>query len=200
MPQARGALFGLTRKSGAAELARAALEAVGYQTRDLLEAMRRRLAGAAAADTVLRVDGGMAASDVTMQFVADILAAPVDRPGGHGDDRARRRLSGGLAAGLCPEPAGFAATVATRAPVRAAHGRSTRERKWAGWRDAVAPHLEPAVTRGLAAARRAPRFRFHAQSETDRTERSGMNRSAGATEIRTLDRSRSAAAGAASRA
>jgi glycerol kinase len=76
---ARGALYGLTRKSGVAELARATLEAVGYQTRDLLDAMRADWPGAGA-DTVLRVDGGMAASDLTMQFVADILAAPVDRP------------------------------------------------------------------------------------------------------------------------
>src|SRR5947208_5125605 len=76
--QARGALYGLTRNSGAAEIARAALEAVGYQTRDLLEAMRAEWPGAA--DTVLRVDGGMTASEVTMQFLADILAAPVDRP------------------------------------------------------------------------------------------------------------------------
>src|SRR5215216_5154595 len=66
---ARGAVFGLTRKSGVAELARAALEAVGYQTRDLLEAMRADWP-AGGAGTVLRVDGGMAASDVTMQFVA----------------------------------------------------------------------------------------------------------------------------------
>ena len=77
--EARGAMFGLTRNSGAAEIARAALEAVGYQTRDLLDAMRADWP-AAAGDTVLRVDGGMAASDVTMQFLADILAAPVDRP------------------------------------------------------------------------------------------------------------------------
>ena len=75
---ARGAIFGLTRNSGPAEIARAALEAVGYQTRDLLEAMRADWP--AAAGTVLRVDGGMTASDVTMQFLADILGAPVDRP------------------------------------------------------------------------------------------------------------------------
>src|SRR5262249_27061169 len=76
--QARGALFGLTRNSGLAEIARATLEAVGYQTRDLLDAMHADWPGAA--DTVLRVDGGMAASDVAMQFLSDILDAPVDRP------------------------------------------------------------------------------------------------------------------------
>ena len=89
--EARGALFGLTRNSGPAEIAQAALEAVGYQTRDLLEAMRADWP--VAADTVLRVDGGMTASDVTMQFLADILGAPVDRPVGDGNDCARRGLS-----------------------------------------------------------------------------------------------------------
>ena len=71
--QARGAIFGLTRGSGAAELARAALEAVGFQTRDLLNAMRVDWP-AAGAETVLRVDGGMTASVPAMQFLADILA------------------------------------------------------------------------------------------------------------------------------
>ena len=76
---ARGAIFGLTRNSGPAEFARAALEAVAYQTRDLLDAMKKDWKGAAAG-TVLRVDGGMVASDWTMQRLADILDAPVDRP------------------------------------------------------------------------------------------------------------------------
>jgi len=74
----RGAIFGITRGAGRAEMARAALESVGFQTRDLLEAMQKDYAGAG--DTVLRVDGGMTASDWTMQFLSDILGAPVDRP------------------------------------------------------------------------------------------------------------------------
>ena len=77
-PDCRGAVFGLTRNSGPAELARAALESVGYQTRDLLEAMRADWG--TEAQGVLRVDGGMTASDWTMQFLSDILGAPVDRP------------------------------------------------------------------------------------------------------------------------
>jgi len=77
-PDCRGAIYGLTRNSGPAELARAALESVGYQTRDLLEAMRSDWG--AAADGILRVDGGMTASDWAMQFLSDILGAPVDRP------------------------------------------------------------------------------------------------------------------------
>ncbi|HUI18329.1 MAG TPA: glycerol kinase GlpK [Alphaproteobacteria bacterium] len=76
-PEARGALFGLTRDSGAAEIVRAALEAVAYQTRDLMAAMA---ADGAGAPTVLRVDGGMVRNDWLMQFLADILALPVARP------------------------------------------------------------------------------------------------------------------------
>ena len=102
--QARGAVFGLTRKSGLAELARAALEAVGYQTRDLLDAMRADWP--AAADTVLRVDGGMAASDVTMQFLADILAAPVDRPAVMETTALGAALSRGPCGGRLPRPRG----------------------------------------------------------------------------------------------
>ncbi len=77
--EARGAIFGLTRNSGPAEFARAALESVAFQTRDLLDAMHKDWKGAER-QTVLRVDGGMVASDWTMQRLADILDAPVDRP------------------------------------------------------------------------------------------------------------------------
>ncbi|MGL4811214.1 MAG: glycerol kinase GlpK, partial [Beijerinckiaceae bacterium] len=77
---ARGAIFGLTRNSGPAEFAQAALESVCYQTADLLDAMRADWPDAVAAQTVLRVDGGMVASDWTMQRLADILGSPVDRP------------------------------------------------------------------------------------------------------------------------
>ena len=145
--QARGALFGLTRNSGAAELARAALEAVGYQTRDLLEAMRADWPAAAAADTVLRVDGGMAASDVTMQFLADILAAPVDRPAVMETTALGAAYLAGSAAGLCPDLAGFAASWKRERRFEPRMDAATRERKWAGWRDAVAPHLDAALSR-----------------------------------------------------
>ena len=77
--EARGAIYGLTRNTGPAEFARAALESVAYQTRDLLDAMRKDWKSSGT-KTVLRVDGGMVASDWTMQRLADILDAPVDRP------------------------------------------------------------------------------------------------------------------------
>jgi glycerol kinase len=140
---ARGALQGLTRKSGVAELARAALEAVGYQTRDLLEAMRADWP-AAGADTVLRVDGGMAASDVTMQFVADILSAPVDRPAVKETTALGAAYLAGYAAGLCPDLPGFAAMWRCERRFEPRMDAAVRERKWAGWRDAVARTLSRA--------------------------------------------------------
>ena len=140
---ARGALQGLTRKSGVAELARAALEAVGYQTRDLLEAMRADWP-AAGAEMVLRVDGGMAASDVTMQFVADILSAPVDRPAVKETTALGAAYLAGYAAGLCPDLPGFAAMWRCERRFEPRMDAAVRERKWAGWRDAVARTLSRA--------------------------------------------------------
>ena len=137
---ARGALFGLTRKSGVAELARATLEAVGYQTRDLLEAMQADWP-AGGTDTVLRVDGGMAASDLTMQFVADILAAPVDRPNVMETTALGAAYLAGYAAGVCPDLPGFAARWRCERRFEPQMDATTRERKWAGWRDAVARTL-----------------------------------------------------------
>lgn len=76
-PRARGAIFGLTRDTGIAEIARAALEAVGYQTYDLMTAMKGDFK---AASRTLRVDGGMAVNSWFLQFLADLLAVPVERP------------------------------------------------------------------------------------------------------------------------
>jgi glycerol kinase len=138
--QARGALFGLTRKSGVAELCRAALEAVGYQTRDLLEAMRADWP-AATADTVLRVDGGMTASDFAMQFLADILAVPVERPAVRETTALGAAYLAGYAAGLCPDLAGFAATWRCERRFEPVMNSATRDRRWTGWRAAVARTL-----------------------------------------------------------
>ncbi|MGH6768003.1 MAG: glycerol kinase GlpK [Xanthobacteraceae bacterium] len=136
---ARGAVFGLTRNSGVGELARAVLEAVGYQTRALLEAMQSDWPGAT--ETVLRVDGGMAASDVTMQFLADILAAPVDRPAVMETTAVGAAYLAGHAAGLCPGLADFAARWTCERRFVPQMDAATRERKWRGWQDAVARTL-----------------------------------------------------------
>ena len=133
--EARGALFGLTRATGPAELARAALESVAYQTRDLIEAMRADWSGGG--DTVLRVDGGMVASDWTMQFLADMLGAPVDRPVVLETTALGAAYLAGCAAGVCPDPDVFARSWALQRRFLPHMDEAGRERRYAGWRDAV---------------------------------------------------------------
>ncbi len=137
--EARGAIFGLTRGTTRKEFARAALESVGYQTRDLIDAMKADWPGAG--DTVLRVDGGMAASDWTMQFLADILDAPVDRPKVMETTALGAAYLAGLAAGLLAPPADFAKHWALDRRFTPRLDASTRERKQSGWRRAVARTL-----------------------------------------------------------
>jgi glycerol kinase len=139
--EARGAVFGLTRNAGAAEFARAALESVGYQTRDLLEAMRADWPAAKGAGTVLRVDGGMTASEFTMQFLADILAAPVDRPVVMETTALGAAYLAGREAGLCPDLSGFAKTWKLDRRFEPRMDEQARAQKWSGWRDAVARTL-----------------------------------------------------------
>ena len=135
--EARGAIYGLTRKAGAAEIARAALESVGYQTRDLLEAMRADWPAAKDSAAVLRVDGGMTASEFTMQFLADMLGCPVDRPKVMETTALGAAYLAGLAAGLCPDLDGFAKQWRLERCFEPRMDEETRERKYAGWKDAV---------------------------------------------------------------
>jgi glycerol kinase len=134
---ARGAIYGLTRNSGAAEIASAVIESVGYQTRDLLEAMHADWPVAANAGTVLRVDGGMTASDLAMQFLADILAAPVDRPAVMETTALGAAYLAAHATGICPDPEAFAASWRLDRRFEPRLDAATRARKWAGWRDAI---------------------------------------------------------------
>lgn len=136
-PDVRGALFGLTRNTGPAELAHAALESVCYQTIDLLAAMRADWPGADAARIVLRVDGGMSASDWTMQRLADLLDAPVDRPTIAETTAVGVAYLAGLQVGLYPEPQKFADTWRLEHRFRPNMSQATRARKLAGWAGAV---------------------------------------------------------------
>jgi glycerol kinase len=140
-PRARGAIFGLTRNSGAAEIARATLESVGYQTRDLLDAMRADCPSAFEGTCVLRVDGGMTASETTMQFLADILGVPVDRPAITEITAVGAAYLAGRTAGLCPDLAEFAAQWRLDRRFSPGMDEATRERKYAGWKDAVSRTL-----------------------------------------------------------
>jgi glycerol kinase len=136
-PRVRGALFGLTRNTGPAELAHAALESVCYQTYDLWAAMRADWPEAAAASTVLRVDGGMTASDWTMQRLADLLDAPVDRPMIQETTALGAAYLAGLSVGLYPEPSKFADNWRLERRFKPAMSAATRERKLKGWARAV---------------------------------------------------------------
>ncbi|UJW75538.1 glycerol kinase GlpK [Rhizobium sp. SL42] len=133
---ARGAIFGLTRSSGPAEFARAVLESVAYQTNDLLEAMKKDWSGASD-QTVLRVDGGMVASDWTMQRLADILDAPVDRPMILETTVLGAAWLAGSRAGLWPDQAGFAATWKRNRRFEPQMQSSERQQAIAGWQDCV---------------------------------------------------------------
>jgi glycerol kinase len=135
-PRVRGALFGLTRNTGPAELAHAALESVCYQTYDLREAMRADWPEGKAAN-VLRVDGGMTASDWTMQRLADLLDAPVDRPMIQETTALGAAYLAGLNAGVYPEPQRFADNWRLEHRFKPNMSAATRERKLKGWARAV---------------------------------------------------------------
>ena len=131
----RGAIYGLTRNSGPNEFARAALESVGFQTRDLLEAMQADMG--AKGEATLRVDGGMSASDWTMQFLADIIDAAVDRPKVLETTALGAAWLAGMRAGVYPDQAGFAETWALDRQFAPVMKAQDREARYAGWKDAV---------------------------------------------------------------
>ncbi len=132
---ARGAILGMTLDTGRAEIARAALEANAYQTRDLLEAMG---ADGARASTALRVDGGLAVNDWAMQFLADIVGLPVERPTVTETTALGAAFLAGLRVGVYPSVAAFAETWACERHFEPAMSADERESRYAGWRAAVA--------------------------------------------------------------
>jgi glycerol kinase len=141
--ECRGAVYGLTRSTGPAEMARAALESVCFQTRDLVEAMRKDWKAAAGAETVLRVDGGMTASDWTMQRLADLLGAPVDRPKVLETTALGAAYLAGWTAGLYGPPETFARTWKRQKRFAPAMPAGERDAAYGVWRDAVKRTLGP---------------------------------------------------------
>lgn len=135
-PDARGALFGITRNTGPAEFARAALQSVGYQTADLIAAMQADWQGGDAGQ-VLRVDGGMTASEGAMQFLADILGAPVDRPKVLETTALGAAWVAGMRAGVYPGPDEFARTWALDRRFEPGMEAATRTARRARWHKAV---------------------------------------------------------------
>ena len=125
-------------------MARAALESVGYQTRDLLAAMTEDVGagGEAGSSSVIRVDGGMAASDWTMQFLADIVGAPVDRPAYQETTALGAAFLAGWRAGVFPAPRDFAKFWSLERRFAPTLDDDTRRRRCAGWRAAVEATLQ----------------------------------------------------------
>jgi glycerol kinase len=138
----RGAIYGLTRGTGPKEIVKATLESVCYQSRDLVDAMRADMG--TARETVLRVDGGMVASDWTMQRLADTIGAPVDRPKVLETTALGAAYLAGLHAGFYPEPQEFAKRWSLERRFLPSMSEIERERKYAGWQDAVRRTLSSA--------------------------------------------------------
>ena len=131
--EARGAILGLTRDSGPGEIAAATLDSVCYQTRDLVEAMR----GDGAQIAELRVDGGMVVNDPLMQRLADTVGAPVERPKVTETTALGAAFLAGLQAGLWPSLDALSATWALDRAFKPGEGTASRDRRYAGWQDAV---------------------------------------------------------------
>ncbi|MDX9861510.1 MAG: glycerol kinase GlpK [Rhodospirillales bacterium] len=133
-PDARGALLGLTRDTGVAQVVRAALEAVCYQTLDLMRAMED---DGAAQPRALRVDGGMVANDWLVQHLADILGLPVERPTVIETTAVGAAFLAGLKAGVFASLDDVAARWKRDRRCEPTMEPTTRDRLYAGWRDAV---------------------------------------------------------------
>ena len=129
--EARGAIVGLTRGSGRARIVRAALEAMAYQTRDVVEAMRSR-------PRELRVDGGATANDTLMQFQADMLGVRVVRPKNIESTALGAAFLAGLGAGLWSGARQLRRLLRVDRVFRPRMPRTERERLYAGWKAAVA--------------------------------------------------------------
>ena len=134
-PEARGALIGLTRDSNASHIVRAGLEAVCYQTRDLMEAMA---ADAGQMPAALRVDGGMVGNDWLMQFLADTLDIPVERPAVTETTALGAACLAGLGAGLWSSMDSLAAGWQCQKRFAPGMNRARRSALYEGWKRAVA--------------------------------------------------------------
>ena len=122
---------------GVAEIVRAALESVGYQTKDLMAAMAADLGGAGDGPTALRVDGGMVANDWLCQFLADVLDLPVERPTVTETTALGAAYLAGLEIGLYDSLDAIAAAWRCERRFEPQMSAETRDRLYAGWQDAI---------------------------------------------------------------
>jgi glycerol kinase len=132
-PDARGAVVGLTRDSGVAQIVRAALEATAYQTRDLMGA----ITGDGAKPSAIRVDGGMVGNDWVMQFLADQLGIPVERPQVTETTALGAACLAGLATGVFASIDDIARRWRSDRRFAPAPAGKRRDQLYAGWQRAV---------------------------------------------------------------
>ena len=134
-PDCRGALFGMTRNTGPAEITKATLESVCYQTSDLLSAIAKDLGEGKL--SAIRVDGGMAASNWTMQMLSDLVELPVDRPKNLETTALGAAYLAGMQIGFYPSMSDFSDSWQSDSQFNSKMKSDSRERKLAGWKDAV---------------------------------------------------------------
>lgn len=173
---ARGTVTGVTLGTTRKELARAVLESVGYQTRDLLGAMYADAddAGGNTPKRVIGVDGGLSASDWSMQLLADILDVQVDRPMIRETTALGAALLAGWQAGLYPGPDAFSQTWRLERSFQPSMRESLRDQRYRGWHDAVARASQAgrlihnhSLYLCISAAQRAVRFGTRPRRERD---------------------------------
>jgi glycerol kinase len=135
---ARGAILGMTRDTGPAEIAKAGLEAVAFQTRDLLEAKAADMQAAKLpAPGALRVDGGMVANDIFCQMLADLTGRPIERPQVVETTALGAAYLAGIGAGVYASTDEVAAQWRIDRRFDPAMGADERDTRYAGWKDAV---------------------------------------------------------------
>lgn len=137
----RGGIFGLTRNTGVAEFAKAALQSVGYQTRDLVDCMQADW-NTGDASYRLRVDGGMSQSDWTMQFLSDIIGEVVDRPSILETTALGVAWLAGMYVGLYPDQDKFSQTWALQRTFTPSMDTQQRDALYTGWQNAVRKIIE----------------------------------------------------------
>jgi len=138
-PDCRGALYGLTRSTGPAEITKATLESVCYQTSDLLASILKDWSGNEL--SIIRVDGGMAASNWTMQMLSDLLNLPVDRPKNLETTALGAAYLAGMQIGFYPPIEDFAKSWKSENRFNSKMSEADRQRKLSGWNDAVSRTL-----------------------------------------------------------
>ncbi len=142
--ECRGAMYGLTRNTNEKDLAKAALQSVAYQTKDLLDAMEQDCKEYGINHSVLRVDGGMSASDWTMQFLSDLLGVRIDRPKFLETTALGAAYLAGMKNGFYPSIEEFSKNWHLEKTFKPSMDEKTKDELYEGWKDAISRTLSKA--------------------------------------------------------